>query len=344
MTVKKDEHTRLIIGSLVTLALLAIAMVLHITRAIMIPFVLAIFIATLVSPLLDVLVLKCKWPRIVAYLVTLLVVLAVLTVICLLVAQAIQMIVTTSSKYSDSFSKFAGQIFAQVKQWGIEINQQELITSLSKKVPRVVTNTFGTLLGFFSSFFLTTIFILFLLAGRNPHLVHRGIFAEIDGKIRQYVLTKVVVSTITGLLVWLILALFKLELAAVFGILALLLNFIPSVGSIIATLLPLPVAIAQFSNPWMIALVIFIPGSLQMAIGNIIEPRIMGKGLNLHPVTIILALSFWGLIWGIVGMFLAAPLTAILRIVFMQFDTLKPLGYLMGGEIFGTEKHDEDKP
>ena len=68
-------------------------------------------------------------------------------------------------------------------------------------------------------------------------------------------------------------------------------------------------------------------------IGSLIDPKLMGEGLNLHPVTILLALSFWGLLWGIVGMFLAAPITAAIRIVLMQFDTLKPVGMLLAGKV-----------
>ena len=129
------------------------------------------------------------------------------------------------------------------------------------------------------------------------------------------------------------LAAFKLELAAVFGMLAFLLNFIPSIGSIVATLLPIPIAIAQFQNPWLIGLVVAIPGIIQIGIGNVIEPKMMGSGLNLRPVVILLALSFWGLIWGPVGMFLSVPMTAMIRIVLMQIETLRPLGMLMAGQL-----------
>jgi AI-2 transport protein TqsA len=64
-----------------------------------------------------------------------------------------------------------------------------------------------------------------------------------------------------------------------------------------------------------------------------VEPKLQGEGLNLHPVTIILSLSVWGLLWGIVGMFLAAPITAALRVFLMQFDTLKPIGRLLAGDL-----------
>jgi len=332
----KEERTRLVTGSLIVLAALAVAVALHYTQAVMIPFVLAVFIATLASPLLDALILKLKFPRSIALVVSLLVLLAVMGVICLLVAQAIQMILATTSRYSQSFTDFVAQMLGRFKDWGIELNQQEIVGALSQKVPQIVTSTFGTVFGFLSSVMLTAIFAAFLLAGRDPRVIHQGVFAEIDSNIRRYIATKVVLSTVTGVAVWVLLALFGLELAAVFGMLAFLLNFIPNIGSIIATLLPLPVALAQFDSPLTITLVVLLPGSVQMAIGNIIEPKLLGKGLNLHPVTVLLALSFWGLIWGVVGMFLAAPLTAILRIVCLQFRALQPVGKLMGGEMPGS--------
>ncbi|MCL5280034.1 MAG: AI-2E family transporter [Planctomycetes bacterium] len=149
-------------------------------------------------------------------------------------------------------------------------------------------------------------------------------------KIGRYVGIHASISTVTGLLIWASLGLLGLPLAGVFGVLAFVLNWIPSIGSIIVTLLPIPIAVAQFhDSPLLIVLVVVIPGAVQNLLGNILEPRLLGGGLNLHPVTILLALSFWGLVWGIVGMFLAAPITAALRIVLMQFDMLKPIGNLM---------------
>ncbi|HUU15826.1 MAG TPA: AI-2E family transporter, partial [Sedimentisphaerales bacterium] len=182
------------------------------------------------------------------------------------------------------------------------------------------------------------IFVIFLLAGRNPHIVHSGVYADIDQKVRRYIATKLAVSTVTGILVWVALSIIGLELAGVFGILAFLLNFIPSIGSVISTFLPIPIAVAQFQNPWLIVLAIAVPATIQMVIGNVIEPKLMGKGLNLHPVTVLLALSFWSLLWGVVGMFLATPITAVIRIVLLQFDTLKPIGNLLAGELPGSEK------
>ena len=110
-------------------------------------------------------------------------------------------------------------------------------------------------------------------------------------------------------------------------------RFIPTFGSIIAVLLPLPVAFLQFDAPIMIVLIIILPTIVHTIIGNIIEPKIFGKAFNLHPVTIIIALISWGIIWGVAGLLLAAPLTAIIRILFGQFETTKPIALLLSGKI-----------
>ena len=129
----------------------------------------------------------------------------------------------------------------------------------------------------------------------------------------------------------------KLKLASVFGLLAFMLNFIPSIGSIVATLLPLPTAAAQFADtPWMIALVLLIPGAIQITIGNVVEPKLMGDGMRLHPVTILLALAFWGLLWGPIGMLLAVPIMAALRIVFDKFEITQPASRLAGRTLLLT--------
>lgn len=113
-------------------------------------------------------------------------------------------------------------------------------------------------------------------------------------------------------------------MAPLFGLLAFLFNFIPNIGSIIATLLPIPIAFAQFEDqPWMILAVVGLPGTVHITIGNVVEPRLMGRGLELHPVTVLLALAFWGLLWGIVGMVLAVPIVAAMRIVFSHFASTR---------------------
>ena len=83
----------------------------------------------------------------------------------------------------------------------------------------------------------------------------------------------------------------------------------------------------------MIVAAVAIPGAIHLTIGNLVAPKMMGKGLELHPVTVLLALAFWGLLWGIVGMVLAMPIVASLRIVLSRFSTTRPLANLLAGEL-----------
>ena len=89
----------------------------------------------------------------------------------------------------------------------------------------------------------------------------------------------------------------------------------------------------QYDSGITIALVILLPGAVQFTIGNIVEPLVTGEGLDLHPVTILLALVFWGLLWGVVGMLLAAPITAVLRIVLGRLEITRPVAELLAGRL-----------
>jgi AI-2 transport protein TqsA len=113
-----------------------------------------------------------------------------------------------------------------------------------------------------------------------------------------------------------------------------LLNFIPSVGSILATLLPLPVVMVEpsLSNTTAI-LAILLPGAIQMTMGNFIEPKIYGESLGVHPVVTLMSLVLWGTLWGVVGMFLAAPLAAIIQIFLGRLEHTRPFAEAMAGRL-----------
>ena len=370
MNIVKKEQSWLMTISLVVLAALAIGIILIFAKKILIPFVLAVFVFQISSPILDFQVLRLKWPRSLAVVFTLLIVGLFMALLSYLMADAMFKILAAVREYGTYFLNFVDKVFAWLDQLTTKFdvgfgfgkadpnavmmadpnipeaviqepaagNPNELLRNLvvqgvQKGLPIIISNAWGTITGFLSGFVLVSIFVIFLLIGRNPHIAQKGIYADIDHGVRHYLTIKTLMSAATGTLVWIILSLFGLPLAGVFGILAFLLNFIPSIGSIIATLLPIPIAVAQYHNPWFAALVVACPGAVQMVIGNGIEPRMMGKGLNLHPITVLLALAFWGLLWGIPGMFLAVPMTAVIRIVLMQFETLRPVGLLLAGRL-----------
>jgi AI-2 transport protein TqsA len=327
--------------SLVVLAAVAIAVALAYTRAVMVPFVLAIFISYLVMPLVDILQVRLRMPRVLSVLIALLTALGLLTFLGMLITKSTRSLLASAEIYQEEIGALAAQLFSVLDRWHLEIGQRSLLEGINQlPLLSLFRSTVGTVVDLVSTGALVVIFVIYLLLSRRPAELHSGIYAEINTKIRKYLIAKFAISAATGVLVGSILALFGLDLALVFGVMAFLLNFIPSIGSVFATLLPIPIAILQFDNPWMIAAVILLPGLVQLLIGNAFEPLIMGEGLDLHPITVLLALIFWGLLWGVVGMLLAAPMTAILRIVLERIETTRPAAELLAGRLPPSETRD----
>ncbi len=338
----RDELIWLTTGCLMVLAVVAIAVAFVYTRAVMIPFVLAVFIVTVVSPIVDFHVVRFRFPRWIAIGVALLLVLAILAVMGLMSIIAVEGIVSYAGEYSSTLGKLNQHLFTpltnRLAEWGIHVDETKIMGELQGMLPGMVTRTVGKATGLLSTGFLIVIFVVFLLAGRKSPARTAGIYAEIESQTRRYIATKFVISAVTGTLVWLLLWAFNMPMAPVFGMLAFALNFIPSIGSVVATLLPLPVAFATYGgNIWIVLSVVIYPGAVHMMIGNVVEPKIMGQGMRLHPVTILLSLAFWGLLWGPLGMVLAVPITATIRIVLMRFTATKPVGELLAGKLPAAE-------
>ena len=250
---------------------------------------------------------------------------------------AIQQMVHAAGEYSQQVVDLTAKLFAQLNEHHIQVDQAHITAELEARLPGIMTQTAGTVTSLLSHGFLIVIFVVFLLIGRNPNQQQpSGIYADIASTIRRYITTMTAIATVTGVLVGLVLWMLGLHMAWLFGLLVFLLMFIPNIGSIIATLLPIPVAVTQFQDPWMVLAVVAIPGAIHITIGNLVAPRLMGSGLELHPVTVLLALAFWGLLWGIVGMVLAVPIVAILRIVLLRFETTRPLAEILSGRLPGT--------
>ena len=160
-----------------------------------------------------------------------------------------------------------------------------------------------------------------------------SMYTNIIDQVHKYLGVKTLISFVTSLIVMGILLLFGVDFVLVWGILTFLFNFIPNIGSFIATILPATFTLIQFDNPFIALWVAVCLLVIQFVLGNIIEPKIMGDSVNLSTVVILFALLFWGFVWGIPGMFLAVPMTAILKIVFENIEGLKPVAILMSGRV-----------
>jgi AI-2 transport protein TqsA len=296
------------------------------------------------SPTLDLLVLRFRFPQPLAFALSFLLVLVITVLLFLTLWEAVRRVAATAASYSNSLVSMADRLFARINERGIRIEPDFLTGDLKETVSGIVTNLAERSLDAISTFSLVLIFLFFLMAGRDPRAVREGVYASIDRDVRRYLVMKTLLSAVMGVTEGGLLWLFGVELAVVFGLLAFFLDFIPSIGSVIATLLPLPLVIAQFPDSiWHVGLIIALLIAIQVVQGNLIEPKVLGSSMHLHPIVVLLAIGFWGLVWGIVGAFMAVPLTSIIRLVSLKIDTLRPLGRLLGGRIPDIETTHQGK-
>lgn len=173
--------------------------------------------------------------------------------------------------------------------------------------------------------------MFFVNADRETNI--RKMLDQITIRIRSYLWMKTLTSLMTGLVSYVILSLFAVDFALFWSFLIFLLNFIPAIGSIIGAIVPAVMALVQFGDPFIALAVLGLLGLFaQFLIGNFVEPRMMGRSLNLSPFIIILSLSVWGFIWGIAGMFLSVPLTVVAMIICSHFEGTRPIAVVLSSD------------
>jgi AI-2 transport protein TqsA len=143
----------------------------------------------------------------------------------------------------------------------------------------------------------------------------RRTFKDITEQVQRYVVTKFLISLTMGLIFGIILWLFGVEFFIIWALFAVLLNFIPNIGSVFAVIFPTLMALIQYQSFGYAVIIAGILIVFQNIVGNLIEPKIFGDRLGLNPLVILISLLLWGYLWGIVGMFLSVPLTAVIKIV-----------------------------
>jgi len=160
----------------------------------------------------------------------------------------------------------------------------------------------------------------------------RQMMSRIGADIQKYISIKVFTSLLTGTLSYIFLRLVDIDFAGVWGLLIFLLNFIPTVGSIVATIFPALIALAQDDGYALFVGVLIGIGLLQVFVGNILEPRLMGSSFNLSPLVILFNLALWNMIWGIPGMFLCVPILIITTIVLSYFPHTRPIAVILSSD------------
>jgi AI-2 transport protein TqsA len=334
-----EQQQRIQTACLLFLASFAMAIALYLLRSAMIPFALSLALAIALAPLMHLLTQGCKLPRVVAIGMTFLLGLILLVALSGLIAVSVSQLAENGPEYEAHFAEMVTRISnaLPLEKWGIDpaILSKPLDALPKGAVSGLLVGTMQSLTSVFSQTFVVLIFLLFLLMGGSslPKGKGTGLVAEATRSVQRYLTVKLATSSTTALLTFLILWFCNVPLALVFAIFAFLLNFIPNVGSIIAVLLPIPVLFLSPDTSLTTAiLALALPSGVQFMIGNLIEPRLMGKHLGLHPIVILLALIFWGVAWGIIGMLLAAPITATLRIILERIPQTRPVAMVMAGK------------
>ena len=222
-----------------------------------------------------------------------------------------------------------------------KVNWLEIADRIS--LQSMITSTMGSFLDFIVSLLLMILLMMFMVAERK-NLIERlesllrhyksaiqpGIVKEIQKKIQTYISRKTVISLGTAISAMIIMSSFKLDFVIIIGVLTFILNFIPSIGSIIATVFPILVYLLQYGFDGNFLLMSILLISSQTLFGNILDPRYLGQGLKLSPLFIIVSLFFWNWLWGPIGMILCVPLQSILALILQNAGGSYPIRALMG--------------
>jgi AI-2 transport protein TqsA len=155
---------------------------------------------------------------------------------------------------------------------------------------------------------------------------------EIAARLQTYMLVRFGMSVLIGLAFWAFTALYGLDLQREWGVIAFVLNFIPFIGSFIATLLPALFAVAQFESLYPALVVFVVLNLLQFVIGSYIEPRVAGTAVAVSPFMVLFAVFFWGMLWGVAGAFIGVPILIALAPVCSRHPAARPIAVLISAD------------
>ncbi len=327
--------------------------VLYIGQKLIIPLILAVFIWYLIN-VLSFAIMKLKirgrsLPASFRYIASVIVIVAILGVFFNFITKNVSEVVRVAPDYQEKIEPLIDKIYQwlpfdeppPLKEFVGQFDISALIKS--------VAGALGSLAG---NAGLISIYVMFLFLeqrsfGPKIRGMARGnikenevfkIIKQIDEDTRKYIGIKTFTSLTTGLCSYGVMALVGLDFAAFWAMLIFFFNFIPTVGSILATAFPSILALIQFEDPTMIGIAIGGIVAAQGLVGNLLEPKLMGNSLNLSPLVILLSLSLWGSLWGVPGMFLCVPITVIAMIICSHFPQTRPIAVLLSGngKIKGT--------
>jgi predicted PurR-regulated permease PerM len=337
---RDDSSVRQVAYILLTLAIIIVGLVYG--RPFLVPIAIAALITVLIAAGADR--LKRLWiPEPLATLGAILVLAAIIAGVFNILASQADSVAQVWPAYiqrlnamTDQLLRWAGPRIAS------KINEAIANLDLTRQIPGLL----GSAGGFVVGVALVTIYVGFLLFERSRMAGKIGLLfsssehagemqravTDIIESIRRYVWIKTIMSLLTSGVSYGVLRAIGVDFAETWALIIFLLNYIPSVGAIIGVLFPALVALVQFDTFLPFIVVAALLAAAQIIIGNIIEPSLMGRTLNLSPFVVMASLAFWAMIWGVVGAFLSVPLTTALIIVCSHIPSLRWIAILLSAD------------
>jgi predicted PurR-regulated permease PerM len=306
---------------------------------IVVPFLLSLFIAIILSPTYSF--FKSKG---IVDMLSITIVMGVFLLFLALIAKLIGNSVHDFSANIDTYSLKLTAYYQALSQFGanfgIEIPVNEISSLVnSKELMRFFTSLIESLGSIFTNGFVVILTVVFMLL-ESKHFIAKIRYADSDAQtmehinqiftqIKSYMVIKALISLLTGFVVWIFLSFMGTDYAFLWGVLAFLFNFIPNIGSIIAAVPAVLITLVQFGGVSSLIVALFYI-VINITIGSVLEPKVMGRGLGLSTLVVFLSLIFWGWLLGIVGMLLSIPLTIMAKIIFAASEETRWMAVLLG--------------
>ena len=352
-----QQYSRQIRNCLVFAAVVLFLFVIKAASEVTLPVALALFIFAFVNPLMDRMS-RLKVPNVISIILCMALIFVIffgfLYILFLMVNMILDRMPYYASRVVSLDKNFSSELAEHFPELGEEFSVLSMIdVDWYGLAMNSLTSFSSQIISVLSDAMLIFVIVLFLLLERTTFMPKITFalprdksqkFASTMGRINRqmtkYLMLKAVISLLTGFLYYLTAIVTNLDFALVWGVLAMLLNFIPTIGSIIVTVLTILMSIIQFApTEWVnIIYVIVLTISIEMILGNIIDPRLQGVQLNMSPLMILISLSVWGYIWGLPGMFLAVPIMSIIQIVCAITPPLKPVAVLLSSVLLSSGK------
>ncbi|NVO55331.1 AI-2E family transporter [Rhodobacteraceae bacterium B1Z28] len=322
-----------IVATLVVLGLYAGA-------AFLIPLTMALLVNVLIIALSDRVIAVTRAPVWIANIAGITVVLVGLFMIMYVLGSQATQFARSINTYESQFDGAVERITGLVGNDVTTFIRDNLVSIDMSYVARILLGSATSLL---NQFFLISLYVAFLMAERlafrkkiqlaagNPQTgaEFASMLDAISFSLQRYVGVKTFISLITASISYAVFRTLGLEYAETWAVLTFALNFIPSIGSIIAVVFPAMIALVQFETIGPFLIIVLGCGTLQFLIGNFLDPAMLGRSLNMSTFLVILALMFWTTVWGLIGAFLSVPLTVCILIVFSHIPALRPIAILM---------------